>query len=248
MADVKTLTVHGIPYSIKDETARNSINTLQSKVTGNTGKISSLEETVSTLQSTVSGHTSSISSINGEIDTLQSTVSSHTDDISGIESNVSTLQSTVSRHNTLFEKYGSYESDDTAVLWAGTSNRQLSTKTGAIITAHYSVIGRIVFFNIYASAEILETGEKAWINCPKIFGNYPILDRSMPVILADQNMADMSDTEQPSYGVIEDTFIKIHKRNNVECNWYYNNSGTPRTIRLSGFYISSNKVEPESAE
>lgn len=244
MADVKTLTVHGIPYTIKDETARNNIGTLQSTVSGHTDNISSLEETVSTLQSTVSGHTGSISSINGEIDTLQSTVSRHTSSISSINGKVDILQSTVNGHNTLFEKYGSYETDDTAVLWAGTSNRNLSIKTGAVITAHYSVIGRIVFFNIYAAAEILETGEKAWINCPKMLGNFPVLDRSMPIILANQDMVDMSDTEQPSYGIVEDTFIKIYKRNNNECIWVYNNSGASKVIRLSGFYISSNKVKP----
>lgn len=91
MADVKTLTVHGIPYSIKDETARNNIGTLQSTVSEHTSNISSIEDDVS-------GHTTKISSIEGEIDTLQSTVTGHQGDISTIKGNLSTLGSTVMLH------------------------------------------------------------------------------------------------------------------------------------------------------
>ena len=50
MADVKTLTVHGTTYNIKDENARNSISTLQSTVSGHTTDISGLKSNVSTLQ------------------------------------------------------------------------------------------------------------------------------------------------------------------------------------------------------
>ena len=89
MADVKTLTIHGTTYDIKDENARNSISALQSTVSGHTTDISGLESDVSALQGTVSGHT-----------TLQGTVSGHTTDISGLESDVSALQGTVSGHTT----------------------------------------------------------------------------------------------------------------------------------------------------
>ena len=81
MADVKTLTVHGIPYSIKDETARKNIGTLQSTVSGHTsdisdieGNVSALQSKVSTLQSTVSGHTGSISQNTSDINTIESEI------------------------------------------------------------------------------------------------------------------------------------------------------------------------------
>ena len=77
MADVKTLTVHGTTYNIKDENARNSISTLQSTVSGHTTDISGLKSNVSTLQSTVSGHTTDISGLESDVSTLQSTVSGH---------------------------------------------------------------------------------------------------------------------------------------------------------------------------
>jgi len=99
MADVKTLTVHGTTYNIKDDTARNNIGTLQSTVSGHTSDISEIEGNVNTLQSTVSGHTDSISSIEGEVNTLQSTVSGHTSSISSIEGEVGTLQSGIESAN-----------------------------------------------------------------------------------------------------------------------------------------------------
>ena len=98
MAEVKTLTIHGTTYDIKDENARNSISTLQSTVSGHTSGISGLESDVSTLQSTVSGHTSDISELESDVSTLQGTVSGHTSDISELKSDVSTLQGTVSGH------------------------------------------------------------------------------------------------------------------------------------------------------
>ena len=98
MADVKTLTIHGTTYDIKDENARNSISTLQSTVSGHTSDISGLETDVSALQGTVSGHTSDISGLETDVSALQGTVSGHTSDISGLESEVSALQGTVSGH------------------------------------------------------------------------------------------------------------------------------------------------------
>ena len=95
MADVKTLTVHGIPYSIKDETARNKIVTVQSTVSGHSDSISSIEDEIDTLQSTVSGHTTDISGIKGNVSTLQSTVSTLQSTVSGHTSSISSINSTL---------------------------------------------------------------------------------------------------------------------------------------------------------
>lgn len=119
MADVKSITVHGETYDIKDETARNSISTLN--------------ETVSTLESHDSQHTqqitalqASVSDNSSDIDTLQESLGSVTSRITAAESNISTLTTQTSGNtasiSSLDGRMGSAESE------INTLKTQMATK------------------------------------------------------------------------------------------------------------------------
>lgn len=97
MADVKTLTVHGIPYSIKDETARNSYSTLSEKVNTNEGALNALETRV---QSNTTGISNLTEQVNSDIEEVNG-------EITQVKSNVNTLQSSVSSANDTILKLGS---------------------------------------------------------------------------------------------------------------------------------------------
>lgn len=246
MADVKTLTVHGIPYSIKDETARNNITDIEgniSTINGNIsnieGKYNSINDKVTKAEGDITYLKSDVSELTTNISENTSGISKNTSDIDELTSTVNGINSTVTHLNQLNDKINSYFNDSAAVPWAGTSNRQLSMQSGYTCICHYTVIGRVVFFNIYASAIILEANEQAWINCPSMLADYPILDRSMGISIADQNAVTITESIIPSYAIIEDTFVKIKARNNMQCNWNKTSGSAPSTLRLSGFYISN---------
>lgn len=87
MADVKTLTIHGTTYDIKDETARNAITelendvtTLKSNTTTNTSDIKELTTRVSTAEENIT-----------DLEVLPSIVSSNTDDIEALDSFTSAM-------------------------------------------------------------------------------------------------------------------------------------------------------------
>lgn len=130
MADVKSITVHGETYDIKDETARNSISTLN--------------ESVSTLESHDSQHTkqitalqTSISDNSGDIDTLQENLGSVTSRVTAAEGNISTLTTQTSGNtasiSSLDGRMGSAESE------ISTLKTQMATKvTGDWLFNNYT--------------------------------------------------------------------------------------------------------------
>lgn len=88
MADVKTLTVHGIPYSIKDETARNNITTLSPRV-------STLESKVDNHAERITQNETDITQINGNLDNVENDVAGLTARITENEVKINTLDTRV---------------------------------------------------------------------------------------------------------------------------------------------------------
>lgn len=240
MADVKTLTVHGTTYNIKDANARENLTTL-------TGSVSTLNQTVINNKNTADGNyeelkesytnlSSNVTDIEADVSELKETTGTLTTQVGQHTTQLSQMSPIVTHLNQLNDKINGYFNDNTARLWAGTSDRELATSNPQLVV-HYTVVGRIVFFNVYADVKINENGEQAQINCPSMLTTFPALDTDMPIIVGSGNLTDDIAAPRPIYGIISGTKIKIMHRNNTPSNWTLNE--TAGTLRLSGFYISS---------
>lgn len=102
MSDVKSLTIHSTKYTIKDETARNNYSALNSTVTQQGSKITSIEgdvetntQDIATLKSTVGQQTAQISDINNDIGVIKTDVQQNKLAITGHTKSISSINDTL---------------------------------------------------------------------------------------------------------------------------------------------------------
>lgn len=95
MADVKSITVHGVKYDIKDSTARTDINTLE-------GKVIQAESDINTLEGKVTQAESDINTLEGKVTQTESDINTLAGKATQAESDINTLKTSVNDFNPFF--------------------------------------------------------------------------------------------------------------------------------------------------
>ena len=88
MADVKTLTIHGTTYDIKDANARDSISTLESKVTQAESNINTLEGKATQAESDINTLEGKVTQAESDINTLEGKATQAESDINNLETSI----------------------------------------------------------------------------------------------------------------------------------------------------------------